>query len=144
MRTHLTNWLLALAVALAVGACHRQEGAGTTALEKEFGLGASAQGKAKASPQDAASANVAIAASSGEAEVRRVAEQAVVAMRQHSYAAAVTNLQTLQAELKLTPQQRIAVHQAIESMQTELAQALSRGDAEAKRQADQLRQSLAH
>ncbi len=76
--------------------------------------------------------------------MHRLAEEAIVVMQHHSYAAAVTNLEALQAAPKLTPQQRIAVRQAVESVQTELAQALSRGDAKAKAQAEELRRSVTH
>ncbi len=141
MKRHLNRLLVSMAVALALTACHRRESNPARSLEKEFGILAPAPSQG-ADPVPAPSTTR--TASAAEPTTRSLAEQAAVSMRHRNYAAAVMNLEALQDQPQLTPPQRVAVQRAIESMQTELALKLSRGDLAARRQAEELRKAAAH
>ncbi len=134
----------AVVAALLLASCGRPEKFAPREMEQAFGLNT----PAPASPQAAGPALdgdvTSDVAPGGETDIRRLAQRSLVAMQNRNYSLAVTNLESLQQERTLTPGQRLAVHRAIESAQRELALAISRGDAEAKRQADRLRQSARH
>ncbi len=123
-----------------LAACSGREKASIGELERAFKV---------SRPPQASESGLAVApahggASGAEADTRRLVAQSMAALQSHNYNAAVTNLEMLQQRRTLAPEQRLAVQNAIASAQRELALAASRGDADALRKADQLRQAARH
>ncbi len=125
-------------------ACGRREAPKPELIEQAFGITNLPSTIQSAQPEPGFQAGSQAANPGETAQTLRLAGFAAGSIRGHNYAAAVTNLAALQEQPALTPPQRIAVQHAMEAVQTELALKVQRGDAEAKREADRLRETVRH
>jgi hypothetical protein len=100
-------------------------------------LGGARSGETSAAAGDATLAQ--------DAASRRVyAGETARAIQNHDYIGAMSRLQTLQRQANLSVPQRIAVQEAMESVQTKLVLEGAKGDARARQAAEEIRRNVQH
>jgi len=112
------TWILtALAVAaLTLTGCSKKESVDTTPVEKSF--------------------------ASADPATKTSADQAVSAVKSGDYTGAMTQLQKLASQAKLTPEQQQAVKDVIDQVQKQLADTATKAGKDAEKAAGDLQKSL--
>ena len=108
--------MAAMAATLALAGCGKSGGVDPSALEKSL--------------------------KSSEPATQEVADKAVAAIKSADYAGALTQLQSLASQAKLTPEQQQAVKDVMAQVQKAVADAAGKAAGEAGKAADDLQKSL--
>jgi hypothetical protein len=141
MKAWIVCLLLVGAVVLTANGCRNRSQSATDTLQKAFAVTVTTSRATEEPVMDAAGANSDVV-DTNNPSLGTYVEQTVNAMRTRDYAAAAQTLQALQQQPHLTPRQRIALQGAMENVQGQLAQKLQRGDPDARRAAEELRNAM--
>jgi hypothetical protein len=140
MKTTILFSLLA-ALALAAG-CGGKKPSTARQLVDAFPSNSVALEAAETGETSAAAGDATLAQDTAS---RRVyAGETARAIQNHDYIGAMSRLQTLQRQANLSVPQRIAVQEAMESVQTKLVLEGAKGDARARQAAEEIRRNVQH